>query len=55
MIQYPNKKSTPSRMSRKRARRDVFIKNKKTTKLRRKAQLLANRERNSFDTDGINQ
>jgi len=33
---YSNKKSTPSRMARKRARRDVFNFNRKAKKLLRK-------------------
>jgi len=54
MIAYKTKKDTPSRMTRKRARRDVFIKNKKATKIRRKKQLLANRELAILNTDGVN-
>jgi hypothetical protein len=34
---YGNQKSTPSRMSRKRMRRDVFMGNKKMAKALRKA------------------
>lgn len=33
---YATKKVTPQRMSRKRMRRDVFMANKKMTKVRRK-------------------
>jgi len=38
-LNYPDKKIAPSRMTRKRARRDVFMKNKKSTKLAREARL----------------
>lgn len=34
---YPNKKTAPQRMTRKRMRRDVFVANKKAAKLARKA------------------
>ena len=54
MKKYPNKLEVPNRMTRKRARRDVFIKNKKATKIRRKKQLLANRELAVLNTDGVN-
>lgn len=51
MQSYLTKKTAPQRMSRKRSRRDIFIKNKKETKLRRKAVLLANRERHLLNAD----
>jgi hypothetical protein len=35
MIPYPKRKDTPSRLTRKQARRNVFIKNRKESKLRR--------------------
>lgn len=41
---YPTKQNTPQRMARKRARRDVFIHNKKMAKLRRKTARAARRE-----------
>lgn len=34
---YPNSKTTPNRKTRKGARRDVFMTNKKAAKLRKKA------------------
>lgn len=37
---YGTKKVTPSRMTRKRARRDVFLANKKAAKTARKARRL---------------
>jgi len=37
---YPDRKSTPSRMARKRMRRDVFIVNKKMARVARKARRL---------------
>jgi len=42
---YPTKKSTPNRMSRKRARGITFIKNKKASKLAREARLELRRQR----------
>jgi hypothetical protein len=42
---YPNKKSTPSRMTRKHTRHDVFVANKKMAKARRKAARLARRQK----------
>ncbi len=42
---YPTKKTMPQRMSRKRLRRDVFVANKKATKLRRKAARLSRLEK----------
>ena len=41
---YPNKTSMPQRMARKRMRRDVFVVNKKATKLRQKAARLLRKE-----------
>lgn len=41
---YPNKEKTPSRMTRKRARRDVFIKNKTMKKAFRKRRSIQARE-----------
>jgi len=38
MLNYGNKKSVPQRMARKRLRQEVFMKNKKASKLRRKLQ-----------------
>lgn len=43
---YPTKTTTPNRKTRKGMRRDVFVTNKKATKLRRKAARLA---RNNAD------
>ena len=40
MKSYPNSKTMPQRMARKRMRRDVFIANKKASKLRRKSERL---------------
>lgn len=37
-LSYGNKKSVPSRMARKRLRCEVFIKNKKAARIRRKLQ-----------------
>jgi len=42
---YPNKQKTPSRMSRKRARRDVFVYNKTAAK---KLRSLRRRERQAL-------
>jgi hypothetical protein len=47
---YPNKKSTPSRMTRKRLRRDVFLSNKRLAKAARKARRL---ERKSLEIEQI--
>lgn len=44
MLPYHNKKTAPSRMARKRSRQDVFIKNKKATRLRRKAARLLRKQ-----------
>lgn len=55
MIPYANKKSSPQRMTRKRARNDVFMKNKKATK-RAKAvrlELRLEREAASASRDGL--
>ena len=41
---YPTKASMPQRMARKRARRDVFVANKKASKLRRKAARIARQQ-----------
>jgi hypothetical protein len=38
MNSYGNKKTVPSRMARKRLRQEVFMKNKKESKLRKKLQ-----------------
>lgn len=38
---YPNKKTTPQRMARKRSRQDVFQFNRKAAKARRKAAKIA--------------
>ncbi len=40
---YGTRKSTPSRMARKHARREVFVANKKMAKARRKVERLARR------------
>lgn len=40
MKPYGNKKATPQRMARKRMRRDVFVANRKESKLRREARRL---------------
>lgn len=44
MKAYGNKKTVPSRMARKRLRQDVFMKNKKATKLRKKLQRESRRD-----------
>lgn len=41
---YPNKLDTPSRMTRKQARRDVFMTNKKVARLRRKTARVARQQ-----------
>lgn len=38
-LAYPNKKTSPQRMSRKRLRNDVFMKNRKATKRAKAARL----------------
>lgn len=48
MLSYPTKSDTPSRMTRKQARRKIFVTNKKAAKLRRKATRQA-RQDNSSD------
>lgn len=45
MIAYPKREDTPSRMARKRMRNEVFWKNKKETKLRKKLELKQRHER----------
>jgi hypothetical protein len=50
MRAYLTKKNTPQRMARKRARRDVFVANKKAAKVRRKEQRLLRR---ALQTDTI--
>jgi len=42
---YPTRKTMPQRMARKRARRDVFMANRKASRLRRKAARLERRSR----------
>jgi hypothetical protein len=44
MMPYPKKKDTPSRLSRKQARKTVFMTNAKARKLEKKARRAANRE-----------
>lgn len=44
MIAYPKRKDTPSRMQRKRMRNEVFWKNYKETKLRKKQRLIQKRQ-----------
>jgi len=47
---YPNRKLTPSRMARKRMRRDVFTSNKRMARVARKTRRL---ERKSLEAEQI--
>jgi hypothetical protein len=42
---YPNKKTTPSRLSRKQQRRSTFLKNKEAARKLRKARIVAEEAR----------
>lgn len=47
-LNYPTKKETPQRLTRKGARSKVFLTNKKMNKIIRKARRLANRDLDSL-------